>query len=150
MFNLNRFEYVSWVTRDFNLPRRATHRSAGYDFFSPCDGVIQPNEVIEFSLGVKVRVKPGEFLFIPPRSSLGFKNDNHVALTNTVGIIDEDYYDTKEEGEIRLRLKNFGNKPFEFHKNDRLVQGIFLKYDITDDDDPVSNERVGGLGSTGK
>lgn len=147
----NRFEYVSWSKREFNLPRRATSNSAGYDFYSPVDLVIQPDEVKKFSLEVKVQIKQREFLFIPPRSSLGFKGDNHVALTNTVGIIDTDFYNNpKDEGEIMLKLKNFGNTPFVIHKNDRLVQGIFMNYDITDDDDPVSNERVGGLGSTGK
>ena len=146
---INKFEYVSWSKREFDLPTRASKESAGYDFHSPVDGCIEPGAVVEFSLEVKVQIKPFEFLFIPPRSSLGFKGDNHVALTNTVGIIASDYYNNPDnEGEIRLKLKNFGDKPFYFKKNDRLVQGIFLSFDITEDDD-VEESRQGGLGSTG-
>ena len=147
----NKFEYVSWSKGEFSLPQRATEGSAGYDFFSPVDTVIYPNETKEFSLEVKCRIKIGEFLMIPPRSSLGFKNDNHVALTNTIGIIDSDYYNNENnEGEIRLRLHNFGNSPFVIKKGMALVQGIFIKFDTTIDDDPRDRVRIGGLGSTDK
>lgn len=146
----NKFEYVSWSKREFDLPHRSTAKSAGYDFHSPVDTVIMPGATVRFSLEVKVKLKDWTFLMIPPRSSLGFKDDNYVALTNTIGIIDGDYYNNpKNEGVIELRLHNFGEKPFIINKNDRLVQGIFVKYDITDDDDATA-ERVGGLGSTGK
>ena len=147
----NKFEYVSWSRKEFSLPQRATEGSAGYDFFSPVDTIIYPNETKEFSLEVKCKIKRGEFLMIPPRSSLGFKNDNHVALTNTIGIIDSDYYNNPDnEGEIKLRLHNFGNSPFVIKKGMALVQGIFMKYDITVDDSPRDKVRLGGLGSTDK
>jgi len=147
----NKFEYVSWSKKEFALPQRATKGSAGYDFFSPIETTIYPGETKEFSLEVKCKIKQGEFLMIPPRSSLGFKRDNHVALTNTIGIIDSDYYNNEDnEGEIRLRLHNFGNSPFVIKKGMALVQGIFLKFDTTIDDCPRENERVGGLGSTDK
>ena len=141
---------MPWSDKDFPLPQRATRGSAGYDFFSPISCVIEPGETKEFSLEVRVHIKQGEFLLIPPRSSLGFKGNNHVALTNTVGIIDSDYYNNpKNGGEIRLKLHNFGNEPFVINKRDALVQGIFLKFDITIDDEPRSETRFGGLGSTG-
>lgn len=147
--DFNKFEYVSWSPRGFDLPQRATSGSAGYDFFSPVDAEIGPGGTVEFSLEVKCRVKKGEFLMIPPRSSLGFKNNNHVALTNTIGIIDSDYYNNPfNEGEIKLRLHNFGDKAFKIERGMALVQGIFVRYDTTIDDAPRSAERIGGLGST--
>ena len=147
---VNKFEYVSWSFRDFDLPTRATSGSAGYDFHSPKDVIIQPGETIRFSLEVKVQIKPGQFLMIVPRSSLGFKGNNHVALTNTTGIIDEDYYNNPDnEGVIDVKLHNFGTEPFVIHKNDKIVQGIFTFYDITCDDN-VTEKRVGGWGSTDK
>ena len=146
----NKFEYVSWSKRGFDLPHRSTSKSAGYDFHSPVDAVINPGETVRFSLEVKVKLKDWTFLMIPPRSSLGFKGNNHVTLTNTIGIIDADYYNNPDnEGVIELKLHNFGPEPFVIKRNDRLVQGIFLKFDITDDDDATAI-RTGGLGSTGK
>ena len=147
----NKFEYVSWSKQEFDLPTRATQKSAGYDFHSPKDVVIEPGATEFIDLEVKCCVKPGEFLMIVPRSSLGFKGLNHVALTNTTGIIDADYYNNPDnEGVIGLKLKNFGSQPFVIHKNDRVVQGIFVKYDTTIDDDlSEKKQRVGGWGSTG-
>ena len=147
---VNKFEYVSWSYRDFDLPTRATSGSAGYDFHSPKDIIIQPGETVRFSLEVKAQVKPGQFLMIVPRSSLGFKGLNHIALTNTTGIIDSDYYNNPDnEGVIDVKLHNFGIDKFTIHKNDKIVQGIFVNFDITCDDE-ATEKRAGGFGSTGK
>ena len=146
----NRFEYLSNGPRDFDLPHRSTGRSAGYDFHSPVEFWVEPGDTVEISLEVKCRIKPGEFLMIVPRSSLGFKGTNHIAITNTAGIIDSDYYNNNDnEGVIKARFHNFGPNVFYVQKNDRVLQGIFVKFDVTDDDD-ATGERIGGLGSTGK
>lgn len=146
----NKFEYVSWSARDFDLPTRSTEKSAGYDFHSPVDVIINPGETVRFSLEVKVKIKDWEFLMIVPRSSLGFKGTNHITLTNTVGIIDQDYYNNPDnEGVIELKLHNYGPEPFVIHKNDRVVQGIFCRFD-TVSSDVTTASRTGGLGSTGK
>lgn len=97
---------------------------------------------------MKCSIKDNEFLAIVPRSSIGFKY--FTLLCNTIGIIDSDYYNNEDnEGEIFVKLHNFGDKPLEIHTNDRICQGIFIKYDIVEDDD-VTNERTSGIGSTGK
>ena len=146
----NKFEYVSWSKKEFDLPSRATEHSAGYDFHSPVNITIQPGETVRFSLEVKVKLKDWTFLMIVPRSSLGFKGTNHVALTNTVGIIDQDYYNNPDnEGVIELKLHNYGPEPFVIKKNDRVVQGIFCRYDVAVNDN-ATEKRTGGLGSTGK
>lgn len=146
----NKFEYLSWSKKDFTLPHRATVNSAGYDFHSPVAFTVKPGETVEISLEVKVQIKPGEFLMIVPRSSLGFRGLNHVAITNTTGIIDSDYYNNSDnEGEIKARFHNFGPTDFIVNKDDRVLQGIFIKYDTTCDDN-VTENRTGGLGSTGK
>lgn len=147
------FEYVSYSDQSFDLPQRATSGSVGYDFHSPISFTLNPHEIIEIDLEVKVKIKPGFFLMIVPRSSLGFKNGNFITLTNTVGIIDSDYYNNpKNEGDIRLRLCNHGDKPFIVKKNDKLVQGIFLQcYTPVDYDSTqitANKVRLGGFGST--
>ena len=105
----NKFEYVSWSKRDFDLPTRATQKSAGYDFHSPKDVVIEPGATEFIDLEVKCCVKPGEFLMIVPRSSLGFKGLNHVALTNTTGIIDADYYNNPDNEGVIGKISSLKN-----------------------------------------
>ncbi len=143
----NKFEYVSRSSKDFNLPKRQTVDSAGYDICSPEDFEIRPGEIVEIKLQIKVKIVRGEFLLLVPRSSLGWKYN--IRLVNTIGIIDRDYYNNpSNEGELGLKLKNDGDKALFVRKNDRLIQGIFVKYDKTIDDD-VKEERIGGFGSTG-
>ena len=144
----NKFYYVSSSKGDFDLPARATQYSAGYDFHSPIDCVIKPGETLFFSLEVKCSIKENECLMIFPRSSLGFKGSNHIMLTNTVGIIDSDYFNNESnEGVIGLKLHNFGTENFVIKKNDKVVQGIFVKFDTTINDE-VKDKRIGGFGST--
>lgn len=45
-------------------------------------------------------------------------------------------------------LKFTVDKDLEIHAGDRLVQGIFLKYGLTEDD-AADGSRLGGMGSTG-
>ena len=52
-------------------------------------------------------------------------------------------------GEIGLLFYNYGEEIWKVNKNDRIAQGIFIKYLKTDDDE-VKNERQGGWGSTNK
>lgn len=144
----NKFEYVSTSKKDFDLPTRSTKKSAGYDFHSPVEFTLKPMETIKITLDVKCKIKEGEFLMVVPRSSVGFHYN--IRLWNTTGIIDADYYNNPaNEGVINLKITNYGDKDYVVKKNDRIVQGIFVKYDTTIDDDAES-ERVGGLGSTGK
>lgn len=144
----NKFEYVSSSKKDFNLPSRGTTKSAGYDFYSPIDFELQPNETITINLGVKCSIKEDEFLMLVPRSSVGF--NYNIKLWNTVGIIDADYYNNpSNEGEIGLKIQNNGSRVYRVCKNDRILQGIFVKFDITVDDEPRNTKRDGGFGSTG-
>ena len=86
-------------------------------------------------------------LMIYPRSSIGFKYQ--VGLANTTGIIDSDYYRGNNEGHIMVKLVNNGNKIFSANEGDKIVQGVFLPYGITTDDN-AEGERIGGFGSTGR
>ena len=144
----NKFEYVSSSKKNFDLPTRATNNSAGYDFHSPECFTLNPGEIKSIKLQVKVKIKPGEVLLLFPRSSLGWKYNVH--LVNTVGVIDSDYYNNEfNEGEIGLKLFHQGTQLLKVNVNDRLIQGVFVKYDITEDDS-VKTQRKGGFGSTGR
>ena len=131
------------------LPRRATAGSAGYDFFAPADITLAPGETIKIPTGVRVWMEPEWVLKCYPRSGLGFKY--RLQLNNTVGIIDSDYYYSDNEGHIFAKITNDSNegKTVELKAGEGFMQGIFVEYGITLDDD-VTEIRNGGFGSTTK
>ena len=133
---------------EYNLPRRATLKSAGYDFYAVNDFIIHPGEIMKIPTGIKVIMNDDEFLGIYVRSSMGFKYN--VRLTNQVGIVDGDYYNNPDnEGHMWVSLQNHGDKDFIVKKGTAFCQGIFTKFLITDDDN-ASGVRVSGFGSTNK
>lgn len=127
------------------LPHRATQGSAGYDFYSPLDFKLAPGEMIKFPTGIRVKIENGWVLMAFPRSGLGFKYK--LQLNNTVGIIDSDYFDALNEGHIFVKLTNDGDKTVEVKRGDAVIQGVFLPFGITVDDE-ASGIRTGGFGST--
>ena len=69
-------------------------------------------------------------------------------LNNTVGIIDSDYF-TQTMRTHFAKLTNDSNegKTVELEAGSGFMQGIFVEYGITMDDD-VTTVRNGGFGST--
>lgn len=133
---------------DIILPKRSTLNSAGYDFYSVISFTLNPGERRVIPTGIKASMDSNEFLSIYIRSSLGFKWN--IRMCNQVGIIDADYYNNSEnEGHIFVCLMNEGDKVLEIKKGDRIVQGIFMPFLITDDD-KTTDIRMGGIGSTNK
>ena len=130
---------------EIKLPTRATEHSAGYDFYSPVNVTIQPNEMVMIWTDVKASMYYDNALIIIPRSSMG---KHPIMISNTVGLIDSDYYGNEStDGNIGFRLFNLGTTPYEIKAGDRIGQGIFIKYGTVKDDN-TSTERKGGFGST--
>jgi len=129
------------------LPCRATVGSAGYDFFAPYDLCLEPGQTCMVCTGIRVWIDDGWVLKLYPRSGLGFKY--RLQLNNTVGIIDSDYYYSDNEGHIFARITNDSNegKLLEINRGQAFMQGVFVEYGITIDDD-VRKTRNGGMGST--
>ena len=97
--------------------------------------------------GIKAYMQEDEYLQLANRSSNPLKH--FLVLPNGVGVVDSDYYNNEEnEGHIMIALLNFGNEPVTLEKGERVAQGIFSKYLITNDDD-ATGVRTGGIGSTG-
>jgi dUTP pyrophosphatase len=145
------FGHISQVDEAYkkiSIPHRATKRSSGYDFVSPFTFVLHPNEDVKFPLGIKAYMLEDEELLAFPRSSVGFKYK--IKIDNTIGKIDSDYYNNENnEGDIHISLTNTGDKIWMVNAGDKICQGSFYKYLITDTDNPVEEERKGGLGHTG-
>lgn len=147
------FEIVSDSMRkhkdiDIKLPIRGTSKSAGYDICTPVDIVIPPyGETKAIATDIKACMREDEVLKLYVRSSIGFKKG--LMLMNTVGIIDSDYYNNSDnEGNIHFKLKNLTDKEVIISKGERVVQGIFQKFLVADNDNFLSDNRVGGIGST--
>ena len=145
----NTLDNVNQIYNDICLPKRATKGSAGYDFFAPIDITLKPGETIKIPTWIRVKIEDGWVLKCYPRSGLGFKY--RMQLNNTVGIIDADYYFSSNEGHIFTKITNDSNegKTIEIKKGQGFMQGIFVEFGITYDDD-VQDIRDGGFGSTTK
>ena len=127
------------------LPKRATRGSAGYDFYAPIDFTLVPEGICKIPTGIRCKMNEGWVLNIYPRSGLGFKYQ--AGLVNTVGIVDEDYFYSDNEGHIFIKMVNRGNDTFTVKAGDGFAQGIFMEFGITEDD-AASGVRNGGFGST--
>lgn len=142
------FEYVSRLGTIVRRPTRGSIHSAGYDFYAYDDYTIEPKESILIRTGVKAYMPPDEYLDLRVRSSLGIKRQ--LMLATGASVIDSDYYNNEEnEGEIMVVLYNYGDTTQYISAGERIVQGIFTKYFLIDNDDTV-DKRTGGTGSTNK
>ena len=135
------------IYESLELPKRATKGSAGYDFFAPFAFSLPPGTTIKIPTGIRVKMEEDWVLQLFPRSGLGFKF--RLQLNNTVGIIDSDYFYSDNEGHIFAKITNDSNegKVLEVSAGSGFMQGIFLQYGITVDDE-TEGIRNGGFGST--
>ena len=142
-------EEIKNVYDSIKLPKRATSGSAGYDFYTPVAITLEPGKTVKVPTGIRAKMEDNWVLKLYPRSGLGFKY--RLQLNNTVGIIDSDYYYSDNEGHIFAKITNDSNvgKTVEIAEGTGFMQGIFIEYGITLDDD-VTDVRNGGFGSTTK
>lgn len=143
------------------IPTRASAHSAGYDFVTPFSLSIAPGETIVVPTGIKCDMRTRKsyvvggmsyadvYLQMHIRSSIGIRH--HVILSNCTGIIDADYYNNPDnEGDIHLALTNIGHDTFEAAAGERLAQGIITEFFRAENDFFTSEDRSGGIGSSGK
>ena len=163
---MRKFEFVERIKEDcindngvlknnygmIRLPERSTKNSAGYDFYNPARIEIPPYKLgdnpVLVPTGIKVKMPNDEFLMLVNRSSNPKKKK--LVIPNSMGIIDADYYGNPDnDGEMMFAFYNVSNETVVVEAGEKLGQGIFVKYGITDDDN-AEGERAGGFGSTGK
>ena len=146
------FEKVSKLKEYIKLPKRSTSKSAGYDFFA-IEGVYIPpyklgDDPVMIPTGVKVKMQDDEYLMLVNRSSNPKKKK--LVIPNSLGIIDADYYGNEDnEGEMFFGFYNLSNETVVVKKDEKLGQGIFMKY-LLIDNDQTTEVRHGGWGSTGR
>lgn len=135
---------------NIRIPERSTERSCGFDFKMPYDLHVMKNVPYKIPTGIKVDLSsrlPWRLysLDIYPRSSMGMKYG--MKCTNTVGIIDADYYNNADnEGHIFIEIE--AEKDIDLKCGDRFAQGIIHRcYTVGD---KPKGKRNGGMGSTGR
>ena len=148
---MRKFEKVSRIKEEIELPKRSTKNSAGYDFLAIETVEIPPYKIGDdpfmIATGIKAEMMHNEFLMLVNRSSNPKKKK--LVIPNSMGIIDADYYNNADnEGEMFFAFYNLSNEPVTIEKGEKLGQGIFMKY-YTTEDDAADGERTGGFGSTG-
>ena len=139
--------------QDIKLPVRSSKDSNGYDFYAnetirvpsyPKESIAnQFVKPIMVSTGVTAQFPDDVALLILDRSSNPIKRG--LSLANSVGDIDSGYFPS----EIKGMFYNFGDQDYIIHKSDRIMQGIFVPFLLTSDDQ-AKGKRDGGFGSTGK
>lgn len=138
---------VMEIHKPIRLPQRATFGSAGYDFYSPVDFVLGPDETALIPTGIRCSMKGNVVLMLFPRSGMGFKY--RLQLDNTVGVIDSDYYHSDNEGHIMIKVTNDSKtgKVLYVRQGEAFAQGVFLQYGTVIGDNATAI-RNGGFGST--
>ena len=145
-FGDNNNHTYDYLLDDIPMPKRATVGSAGYDICTPYDVDLEPGEEANIPTGLKCKINNGWALFALPKSGLGFKY--YTRLANTIGLIDEDYYNNENnEGHMWVKIRNEGSKPLHIDCGKGMCQMVFLPYGITYDDE-AEGIREGGFGST--
>jgi len=135
--------------KEVKLPKRADEKSAGYDFYMPCDLTLSPMQKTIVFTDVKAYMQEDELLQIYIRSSLAIKQG--LMLSNNVGIIDSSYYNNKgNDGNIGIALVNTTGKTIQLKEGDRIAQGVFIKFLTIDMEELLDTKRTGGMGSSGK
>ena len=133
-----------------NLPVRSTKNSAGYDIEAAEDVTIPAFKLgqkpVLVKTGLKAYMQSDEVLILANRSSNPGKKG--LILANSIGVVDSDYYGNPDnDGHIMFAFYNIKEEDIEIKKGERIGQGMFQKYLVTDND-IAGGERTGGFGST--
>lgn len=131
---------------DLLIPSRGTPGSAGYDVLYPYKKGItiwhNTQEIIESY--IKVYMPSDVVCKMHLRSSVGTKRK--LRLGNQTGVIDSDYtMDT-----IKIPMSNISGQAVDIMPDEYIVQLLFERIILADNDKVRNPKRVGGIGSTGR
>ena len=137
---------IKRIDKSLPLPEYKTEGAVAFDLFSRRSLTILPRGVVRVPLNVVIEPPMNHMLMLAARSSLHKKG---LMLANGVAIGDRDF--SGNEDEYQAALYNFSDKEVQIERGERLVQGIFKKYERADweEVDDMENKSRGGFGTTG-
>lgn len=113
---------VSKIHPEAVIPSRGSSGAVGYDLYSVSDAVILPQERLMIPTGITLKIPPGYYGRIAPRSGYSYKHGIDVLA----GVIDPDY-----QGEISVILLNTSKDiPFDVSKGQRIAQLVLEKCSV--------------------
>lgn len=104
------------------VPQRATPGAAGFDVYADEDVLIPARSKGIVRAGFSLWMPKDHMLELRSRSGLSVKHDIEVGA----GIIDSDF-----RGEVRVVLRNFGDKDYQVKRGDAIANGIFRSGVVT-------------------
>lgn len=131
------------------IPKRATQHSAGLDLTACIDAplTVKPGERTLIPTGIAIALPAQSVGLIFARSSLGTKHG--IALSNGVGVIDEDY-----RGELCVGIFNSSREDYTIEPFERIAQLVVapIRYPAVEEADELDDTArgAGGFGSTGR
>jgi len=131
------------------LPKRATSGSAGYDFYLPYPITLKAGEQAVIATGVRFKCLQDYAMLFMSKSGLGSKS--RLQLNTCISLIDSDYYYSDNEGHIMAYVIHDSRDKdaiLSLPAGKSFLQGVFIKFGITESDDGGSKKRNGGFGST--
>lgn len=128
------------------IPEYKTSGAVAFDIAVIEEKTLQPGERQLFRTGLVICVPPDHALLVFSRSSNAKKG---VRLSNSVGVIDQDYCGPNDE--LKAALHNFGSEPYTVQAGERVMQGLIVpiaKAQFIEVIDTQAPDR-GGFGTTG-
>lgn len=109
-----------WLEHELaKVPEVAYHNtSAGFDFFSIEDVIIEPGKTAKVENGVRLHIPEGYYLRFNARSSFGYVKDTTVYH----GVLDAGW-----TGNMAVKLINYGDEPVEIKVGQKYAQAELLK-----------------------
>lgn len=104
------------------MPAYASEGASGMDIRACVEApvLLQPGETRLIPTGLTVSVPQGYEAQMRPRSGLALHHG--IGMLNAPGTIDSDY-----RGEVGVILVNWGRKPFQISRGDRIAQMVLSK-----------------------
>lgn len=126
------------------MPEFAHKTDAGADLRSPIETVVPARGNVVIDTGVHVEIPEGYVGMLKSKSGLNVKHN----------LIREGVIDCGFMGSIRVKLYNLGDKDYQIHRGDKIIQMVILPCvycEFTEVEQFADSERgTGGFGSTGR
>lgn len=126
------------------LPKQGSSKAHAFDIYTPVAVTVPARGKVAVPVGRKFDLPDNHAMVLWSRSGLSAKHN----LEKGAGLIDEDYGD-----ELIVILYNLGDQDFNFNANERICQAFLMEsFEVVFeevDDITLSDDRGGGLGSSG-
>lgn len=127
-------------------PDYATAGSACFDLHALNTQTINTGTQAHIKTGLAMEIPAGHVMLIFARS--GNASKHRLSLSNSVGVIDEDY-----RGEIIVMIRNDHIFDYEVKRGDRIAQAMIVptwRASFAEGELSETERGIGGFGSTGK